>query len=55
MLSLLLVLRARLRVAKADTAAVTARLLTELPIKDLTVEDPPTEEIIERVFAAETR
>jgi ABC-2 type transport system ATP-binding protein len=48
-------LRARLRVAKADTAAVTARLLTELPIKDLTVEDPPTEEIIERVFAAETR
>ena len=40
-----------LRVPKAETARVTARLLADLPVIDLTVEDPPIEEVIERVFA----
>jgi len=43
--------QAVLRVPKADTARVTGRLLADLPIADLTVEDPPIEEVIERVFA----
>ncbi len=45
--------RATLRVPKGETAAVTARLLADLPISDLTVEDPPIEEVIEQVFAQE--
>ena len=45
--------RATLRVPKAQTAATTARLLSELPIKDLTIEDPPIEDVIERVFSSE--
>jgi ABC-2 type transport system ATP-binding protein len=45
--------RAVLRVPKAETARVTGRLLAELPVIDLTVEDPPIEEVIERVFAGE--
>jgi ABC-2 type transport system ATP-binding protein len=44
---------ATLRVPKADTARVTGRLLADLPVIDLTVEDPPIEEVIERVFAQE--
>ena len=40
-----------LRVPKAETARVTERLLADLPVTDLTVEDPPIEEVIERVFA----
>jgi ABC-2 type transport system ATP-binding protein len=39
-----------LRVPKAETPAVTARLLAELPVLDLSVEDPPIEEVIDRVF-----
>jgi len=39
-----------LRVPKAETPRVTARLLAELPITDLTVEDPPIDEVISRVF-----
>ena len=42
----------KLRIAKADTAAVTSRLLADLPIADLTVEDPPIDEVIEKVFAS---
>jgi ABC-2 type transport system ATP-binding protein len=38
------------RVPKAETPAVTARLLAELPVLDLSVEDPPIEEVIDRVF-----
>ncbi|CAA9542965.1 MAG: Efflux ABC transporter, ATP-binding protein [uncultured Thermomicrobiales bacterium] len=38
------------RVPKAAAAAVVGRLLAELPVVDLTVEDPPVEDIIERVF-----
>lgn len=41
----------KLRVPKADTAAITGRLLADLPIADLTVEDPPIDEVIELVFA----
>ncbi len=43
--------RVTLRVPKADTPRVTGRLLAELPVLDLTVEDQPIEDVIERVFA----
>jgi len=39
-----------LRVPRADTSTVVARLLSELPVLDLTVEDPPIEAVIEQVF-----
>lgn len=42
--------RSTLRVPKAETARVTGLILAELPVIDLTVEDPPIEEVIERVF-----
>jgi len=45
--------RATLRVPKEDTPRVTGRLLADLPIVDLTVEDPPIEDVIERVFNEE--
>ena len=45
--------RTTLRVPKAETAHVTERLLADLPVIDLLVEDPPIEEVIERVFAQE--
>jgi viologen exporter family transport system ATP-binding protein len=45
--------RVVLHVPKADTPRVTARLLADLPVLDLVVEDPPIEEVIERVFATE--
>jgi len=44
---------ATLRVPKAETARATERLLADLPVIDLTVEDPPLEEVIERVFTQE--
>jgi ABC-2 type transport system ATP-binding protein len=44
-----------LRVPKAETARVTERLLADLPVIDLLVEDPPIEEVIELVFAQEAR
>jgi ABC-2 type transport system ATP-binding protein len=44
--------RFSLRVPKADTAQVTARLLADLPVDDLNVEDPPIEDVIEQVFAS---
>jgi ABC-2 type transport system ATP-binding protein len=44
-------LRAELRVPRAETSAVAARLLAELPIADVTIEDPPIEEVIGQVFA----
>ncbi|HYH10937.1 MAG TPA: ATP-binding cassette domain-containing protein [Thermomicrobiales bacterium] len=43
-----------LRVPKAATAAATSRLLAHLPVSDLTVEDPPIEEVIEGVFNVDT-
>ncbi len=42
-----------LRVPKAETARITERLLADLPVVDLTVEDPPIEEVIDRVFQQE--
>jgi ABC-2 type transport system ATP-binding protein len=42
--------RYTLRVPKADTARITERLLADLPVVDLLVEDPPIEEVIDRVF-----
>ncbi len=44
--------RVTLRVPKAETARVTERVLATLPVVDLTVEDPPIEEVIEQVFAS---
>ena len=46
--------RVTLRVPKAETAQVTAGLLANYPVVDLTVEDPPIEEVIEQVFAQES-
>jgi ABC-2 type transport system ATP-binding protein len=39
-----------LRVPKAETARITERLLADLPVVDLLVEDPPIEEVIDRAF-----
>ncbi len=43
---------ADLRVPRDRAAAVTAELLSKLPIADLTIEDPPIEEVIAEVFSA---
>jgi len=40
--------RYTLRVPKAETARITERLLADLPVVDLLVEDPPIEEVIDR-------
>jgi ABC-2 type transport system ATP-binding protein len=45
--------RVKLRVPRAEVARVTARLLAERDVADLTVEDPPIEDVIELVFAQE--
>jgi ABC-2 type transport system ATP-binding protein len=42
-----------LRVPKAETSTVTARLLADESVLDLNVEDPPIEDVIELVFAQE--
>ena len=44
--------RVSLRVPKAETSQATARLLAENEVTDLTVEDPPIEDVIEQVFAS---
>jgi ABC-2 type transport system ATP-binding protein len=46
-------LRITLQVPKAEVPRTTAQLLADLPVADLSVEDPPFDEVIERVFAAE--
>ena len=43
--------RVTLRIPKVDTASVTGRLLAELDVADLTVQDPPIEDVIEHVFS----
>ncbi len=43
--------RVKLRVPKADTPSIAARLLSEQQVLDLTIEDPPIEDVIELVFA----
>jgi ABC-2 type transport system ATP-binding protein len=42
--------KVRLRVPRAETSATVARLLAEIPVVDLTVEDPPIEEVIDQIF-----
>ena len=42
------------RVPKIDTPAVAGRLLAILPVADLTIEEPPVDEVIEQVFASST-
>lgn len=44
-------LSAKLRIPKTDAAVITGRILSDLPVADLTIEDPPIEEVIEQVFA----
>lgn len=43
--------RLEIRIPKAKTAAVASALLADLPIEDLTISEPPIEEVIEHVFA----
>ena len=45
--------RVTLRVPKTETPRVTARLLADLPVMDLTVEEPLIEDVIRQVFAQE--
>jgi ABC-2 type transport system ATP-binding protein len=43
--------RVLLRVARTDAPDVATRLLRDLPVADLTIEDPPIDDVIESVFA----
>jgi ABC-2 type transport system ATP-binding protein len=45
--------RFTLRVAKERTPEVTARLLAEQTVLDLTIEDPPIEDVIDQLFSTE--
>ena len=49
--------RAELLVPRDTTSEIAARLLAQLPIADVTIEDPPIEDVITRVFeqAAQAR
>ncbi|HOW69194.1 MAG TPA: ATP-binding cassette domain-containing protein [Phycisphaerae bacterium] len=40
-----------IRVPRERAAALAGRLLAELPVRDVTVEDPPIEDVIKMVFA----
>jgi ABC-2 type transport system ATP-binding protein len=42
--------KVKLKVPRAETSAIVARLLSEIPVVDLTVEDPPIEEVIDQIF-----
>jgi ABC-2 type transport system ATP-binding protein len=43
--------QAKLEVAQAQVSSTVARVLAELPVSDLTIEDPPFEEIMRELFA----
>jgi ABC-2 type transport system ATP-binding protein len=43
-----------LQIPRADAAAVTARLLAEHDVADLTIEDPPIDDVIDTVFRTES-
>jgi hypothetical protein len=43
--------RITLRVPKEETARAIGRLVATVPIADVTVADPPVEDVIEQVFA----
>jgi ABC-2 type transport system ATP-binding protein len=45
--------RVKLRVARAEVSRIAARLLSEQQVTDLTIEEPPIEDVIELVFAYE--
>jgi ABC-2 type transport system ATP-binding protein len=45
--------RISLQVPKAETSRATAKLLAEHDVADITVQDPPIEDVIEQVFATE--
>jgi ABC-2 type transport system ATP-binding protein len=42
---------ATLEIPRADAAAVSAELLAAVPVVDLSIEDPPIEEVIQQAFA----
>ncbi|MDE3190372.1 MAG: ATP-binding cassette domain-containing protein [Acidobacteriota bacterium] len=44
--------RITMQVPRAETSRATAKLLAEHEVHDLTVEDPPIEDVIEQVFAS---
>jgi viologen exporter family transport system ATP-binding protein len=43
--------RVTLRIPKAEASRITSRLLSELQVDDLTVEDPPIDDVIDHVFS----
>jgi len=43
--------RVTLRIPKAEASRATSRLLSEQQVDDLTIEDPPIDDVIEQVFA----
>ena len=43
--------KATLEVARDEIAAVAARLLAEYSVTDLSISDPPIEDVIEQAFA----
>jgi ABC-2 type transport system ATP-binding protein len=45
--------RVSLSVPRAEISQATAKLLAEHDVLDLTIEDPPIEDVIEQVFATE--
>jgi ABC-2 type transport system ATP-binding protein len=48
-------LRAELLVPRGEVSATAARVLSELEVVDVTIEDPPIEEVIGQVFAGGSR
>ena len=40
-----------LRIRKTEAPQVTARILSEQQVNDLTIEDPPIEDVIEKIFS----
>ena len=44
--------KAVLAVPRSDVAAIASRLLADLDVLDLSIEDPPIEDVIERTFAS---
>ncbi len=46
--------KVELRVPKGDAPAITSRLLSDLPVLDLTIEDPPIEDVIAQAFGGAT-
>ena len=44
-------LNAKLLIPRAQASVLAARVLTELPVADVTIEDPPIEELIGQIFS----